>query len=75
MSFAQAAQIATLIAAIAALVAALVGVCGVRISLGNSRKIDAVKHNTDGLAHLAVSKAQELGVAEGKAAEKANPTT
>jgi hypothetical protein len=47
---------------------------GIWISYRNSRKIDAVHRSTDGLAERAEQMAMHLGIEQGKAEEKANPT-
>lgn len=44
------------------------------ISLENGRKLDAVHQSTNGLAARNEAIAKKLGVEEGKAAEKANPS-
>jgi hypothetical protein len=55
--------------------ATLVGVSGgLFLSARNSRKLDVVKENTDGLAQRNEGMAHAAGKAEGKADEKANPT-
>ncbi len=44
------------------------------LSWRNGRKLDEVHKSTNGLSERAEALAKKLGVEEGKAAEKANPT-
>jgi hypothetical protein len=88
MTITEVAQLAPLLTSIAACLAAVgsvtavaVAFCGMRISQRNSHKIDAgavkleqVRKTTNGLSERNEILARHLGIAEGKATEKANPT-
>lgn len=56
------------------IVTVVVLVANMLISLRNSRKLDAVHKTTNSLAERNEAIAKELGVAEGKAAERASPS-
>jgi len=47
---------------------------GVWVSYKNGQKLNAVHKSTNGLAERAELFAKRLGIEEGKAAEKANPS-
>ena len=47
---------------------------GMWVSWKNGQKLNAVHRSTDGLAERAEAFAKKLGIEEGKAQEKANPS-
>jgi hypothetical protein len=67
-------EIALIISASGTFLSAVVASIGAIISLSNSRKLDAVHQSTNGLSERAEALAKKLGIEEGKAAEKANPS-
>ena len=66
-----ASELAQIITSIATLIGVIVSAV---VSLRNGIKIDAVHKSTNGLAQRNEAIARKLGVEEGKATEKANPT-
>ncbi len=52
----------------------ITAVGGLVVSLRNSKKIDDVHKTTNSLAERAEERAHQAGIAEGKAAEKSNPS-
>jgi hypothetical protein len=65
---------AIIIALIVAIPGTLTALAGVVVSLRNSRKLDEVHKTTNSLAVRNEQVAKELGIAEGKATERKNPT-
>jgi len=65
MTIGEFAQLVTAFAAVGALVN----------SMRNSKKIEQVRQTTNGLAQRAEKLSHEAGVVQGKADEKANPTS
>ena len=63
-----------LIAAIASVTSTIATVCGLIVSILNSRKLEAVHQSTNGLLAQSRADAKEIGHAEGVAAEKMSPT-
>lgn len=78
MTTGEAAQVITAVAAMGAM---LISAVGLLVSFLNRQKIDGVKahvekveHATNGLSARNEAIAKKLGIEQGKAAEKANPT-
>jgi hypothetical protein len=67
-------EIALIVTASGTFLSSLVAAIGAVVSLGNSRKLDEVHKTTNSLAQRNEAIAKQLGIEEGKAAQKASPT-
>lgn len=67
-------ELALIVTASGTFMSSMVAAIGAIISMGNSRKLDIVHQTTNSLAARNEAIAKQLGVTEGIAQEKANPT-
>jgi len=68
-------ETALVISACGTFLTALTSAYGVMVSQRNSRKLTELHESTNGLASRNEAIAQKLGIAQGKAEEKRNPTS